>query len=119
MKATKAKAKAVGKRPQAASGRTAFGRKLEESVLQAIDIVEGRAATGSFRVSEIARPPAVNVKATRTRLGLSQNQFAARLGIKPATLQNWEQGRCQPQGPARVLLAVIDKYPEIVEEVLA
>jgi putative transcriptional regulator len=51
-------------------------------------------------------------------MGLSQAQFATKLGFPPATLRNWEQGRSHPDAPARVLLAVIAKHPEAVEDVL-
>ena len=40
------------------------------------------------------------------------------LGISKGTLQNWEQGRRQPQGPARVLLQVAAKHPEAVWDVV-
>ena len=48
----------------------------------------------------------------RERYGLSQSKFAALLGISVRTLQNWEQGRRQPQGPARVLLQVASEHPD-------
>jgi putative transcriptional regulator len=54
----------------------------------------------------------------RRKLGLSQSEFAAKLGFQPATLKNWEQGRTRPDGPARVLLAVIERHPEAVEDTL-
>ena len=62
--------------------------------------------------------PVIDVRATRQRLGLSQAAFAAKFGFQPATLRNWEQGRTYPDGPARVLLAVIAKHPETVEDAL-
>ena len=51
-------------------------------------------------------------------VGLSQAQFATKFGFPPATLRNWEQGRARPDAPTRVLLAVIAKHPEAVEDVL-
>mgnify|MGYP002637997510 CR=1 FL=1 len=48
----------------------------------------------------------------REKYGLSQNKFAALLGISVKTLRNWEKGRRKPQGPARILLHVADKHPE-------
>jgi len=56
------------------------------------------------------------VAATRSRLRLSQNQFAELLGISVKTLHNWEQGRRKPTGPARVLLRVAERHPEIILE---
>jgi putative transcriptional regulator len=62
--------------------------------------------------------PKTDVRAVRRKLRLSQSQFAARFGFQPATLKNWEQGRTRPDGPARVLLAVIAHHPEAVEDAL-
>ena len=52
-------------------------------------------------------------------LGLSQAAFAARYGLNPRTLQDWEQGRVQPNGPARAYLVVIDREPKAVTRALA
>ncbi|HUG81809.1 MAG TPA: type II toxin-antitoxin system MqsA family antitoxin [Bryobacterales bacterium] len=51
-------------------------------------------------------------------MGLSQAQFATKFGFPTAALRNWEQGRSRPDAPTRVLLAVIARHPEAVEEVL-
>jgi putative transcriptional regulator len=48
-----------------------------------------------------------------------QPAFARRIGVSLATLRNWEQGHCSPTGPARVLLALVDRNPLIVQETLA
>ena len=60
-----------------------------------------------------------DVVAIRHRTGLSQPAFARSIGIPLGTLKNWEQGRRRPEGPARVLLALIAKRPSIVQEELA
>ena len=62
--------------------------------------------------------PDPDVVAIRTKTGLSQPAFARSIGIPLGTLKNWEQGRRRPEGPARVLLALIDKRPSIVQEEL-
>jgi len=49
---------------------------------------------------------------------MDRGSAAARFGCQPATLRNWEQGRTRPDGPARVLLAVIARHPEAVEDAL-
>ena len=59
-----------------------------------------------------------DIAATRRRLGLSQAEFAAWFGISPGTLRNWEQGRRVPDGPARVLLRVIEREPDAVRRAL-
>lgn len=58
------------------------------------------------------------VRAIRERMGMSQATFARLFGISVDTLQNWEQGRRQPEGPARMLLRVIDREPEAVRRAL-
>lgn len=64
------------------------------------------------------RVPDVDVGTMRGKLGLSQEDFATAFGVSVAIVRNWEQGRRQPHGPARVLLAVIDKAPSTVLEVI-
>ena len=61
----------------------------------------------------------VDVRGVRARLGLSQSGFAAMFRVSVATVRNWEQGRRRPEGPARVLLTVIDREPDAVRRALA
>jgi putative transcriptional regulator len=56
----------------------------------------------------------VRVVGIRERTGLTQREFAAMIGVSSKTLENWEQGRRQPTGPACVLLAVLEREPEAV-----
>ena len=70
-----------------------------------------------FEVHEI-EVPYPDVVAIRSKTGMSQPVFARSIGIPLGTLKNWEQGRRRPDGPARVLLALIDKRPTIVQEAL-
>lgn len=56
--------------------------------------------------------PEPDVKAIRERTGLSQTRFAYLIGVKPKTLQNWEQHRVRPAGPARALLKIVEANPE-------
>lgn len=60
----------------------------------------------------------VDVAALRKRLGLSQTRFAATFGFSPKTVRNWEQGLRYPEGPARILLQVIEREPEAVMRAL-
>jgi putative transcriptional regulator len=69
-------------------------------------------------VHHIDVPDAPDVRAIRAQTGLSQAAFARSIGVKKATLLNWEQNRRMPDGPARVLLALIAKEPGIVQRVL-
>ncbi len=65
-------------------------------------------------------PHEVDVAAIRKATDLSQDVFASRIGVAVAvgTLRNWEQGRRKPEGPARVLLALLERNPCLVEEAL-
>ena len=60
--------------------------------------------------------PSVDVTAIRQRAGLSQSDFATSIGVPKGTLINWEQGRRQPSGPAKVLLALMARKPNLVVE---
>jgi len=92
-----------------------LGDKLLRSAQQARDWVSGK--PGRVRVTYV-RLPQVDVRKLRAKMGLSQTQFAARLGFSLDSVQNWEQGHRRPDGPARTLLAVIAKNPHAVEEAL-
>ena len=59
-----------------------------------------------------------NVRKIREKSGLSQSQFARMLHVSPKTLQNWEQKRRQPNGPAVALLKVVEREPEMVLKTL-
>ena len=83
--------------------------ELLESVREGGEILRGeKEASRQFVVEE------PDVKSIRESYKLSQSQFAGLLGISIKTLQNWEQGRRTPRGPARVLLQVAAKHPEAV-----
>lgn len=88
--------------------------KLVKSVKQAGEIKRGlRKPSRVFEFSPL------DVKAIRTQLQKSQREFAQMIGVSVATLQNWEQGRRKPEGPARALLQVALRNPQAVQEALA
>ena len=60
----------------------------------------------------------IDVKELRNRIGMSQKRFASSFGISLGTLRHWERGDRYPQGPALVLLNLLDKDPQTVLEVL-
>ena len=64
-------------------------------------------------------PPEADARAIRARTGLTQQAFARQIGVPVATLRNWEQGRRCPVGPARVLLALLARDPDIVARTMA
>jgi len=63
-------------------------------------------------------PEELDARAIRLTTGLTQSAFAAQVGVSAATLRNWEQGRRQPEGPARVLLAMLARDPKVVLDTL-
>jgi putative transcriptional regulator len=69
-----------------------------------------------------AAPPAPSdaayARGVRARTKLTQAEFAARIGVPVETVRNWEQGKRSPRGPARALLKVIDKAPDVAFAVL-
>lgn len=95
--------------------RQTVGESIIQGLKQAIAWTEG--ANDDVRVT-LVDVPEVDVRKVRLRMKLSQAQFATKFGFSPATLRNWEQGRSRPDTPTRVLLAVIAKHPEAVEDVL-
>lgn len=102
-----------------AVAKQSAGQRILASLQEAVDWVEGKPV--AVRVTQVAGPGpglGLDVRMVRQQLGLSQAAFAAKFGFAPATLRNWEQGRTRPDGLARVLLAVIAKHPEAVEDVL-
>ena len=87
---------------------------LVESIRQA-----GRIRRKETKPSRVVEFAPVDVKAVRQRLGKSQAEFARMIGVSVSTLQNWEQGRRRPEGPARALLQVAATNPEAVAAALA
>jgi putative transcriptional regulator len=83
--------------------------ELKQSIKQGGKILKGKRKPS--REFYINNP---DPKRIREKLGLSQNKFARMLGISLSTLQNWEQGRREPDGPAKVLLNVAARYPDAV-----
>ncbi|MDD1967619.1 helix-turn-helix domain-containing protein [Pseudomonas putida] len=83
--------------------------RLVESMTQMDEIDRGeRQPSREFHVD------AVQVKKIRQATGLSQAMFAKRIDVAVGTLRNWEQGRREPEGPARALLRAIHNDPKHV-----
>jgi putative transcriptional regulator len=81
-----------------------FQKDLLESVRQ---MKVGKAA----RMTSVALTPAAEA---RSKVGVSQTEFATLLGVSVRTLQDWEQGRREPSGAAKTLLRIASRSPEAV-----
>ena len=68
-------------------------------------------ATGKKAPARVFEYPEPEVKRIRENIGLSQNQFAVLIGVSKRTLENWEQGRRHPTGPAKALLRILEADP--------
>jgi putative transcriptional regulator len=85
-------------------------KKFQEDLLESIkQMRRGQAA----RVSKVKLSAVAEARAS---VGLSQQEFAALLGVSARTLQDWEQGRREPTGAARTLLKVAVKHPKVLRE---
>lgn len=93
------------------------GRKIIDGLKEAVQYARGN--KGGAIVHDVKVPECIDVQAVRRKLGMSQREFALRFGFSLSTIQNWEQGHRAPEGPARVLLTIIDREPKIVERALA
>ena len=88
--------------------------RIKQGLNEAIGHAKGKQAG-----VKMWRPAAVNVAEVRGRLGFTQAQFAARFGVSLATLRHWDRVDRNPQGPALVLLNLIDRDPKGVLRALS
>ncbi len=93
--------------------------RLGRRIIEGLELVE-KHVKGQIKlpVGYVEVPDFVDVKAIREKSGLTQAEFARRYGISPRSLQEWEQGRRQPEGAVRAYLRVIDRNPGAVESAL-
>src|SRR5512136_2814766 len=92
--------------------RTDFN-KLTESIRQA-----GKIRRGTRKASRVRIVEPEDIRSIRQKLKKTQSEFALMIGVSVATLQNWEQGRRKPEGPARALLKVAAENPKAVSSAL-
>lgn len=113
--ATKKNSRRTVNKTTHARKRQTVGESIIQGLKEAIAWTEGKNAKARVTLVNV---PEIDVRKVRLKMKLSQAAFAAKFGFPPATLRNWEQGRSRPDAPTRVLLAVIAKHPEAVEDVL-
>lgn len=92
-------------------------RDIGKEILQGLkEIKNWQQGKVKLKTTEIDMPSAKDVPVIRNRLGLSQQAFAAFMGVSVGTLRNWEQGRREPQGSAKSLLLIADKVPDALQK---
>ena len=89
-----------------------------EGLMQGLNEASSFIRTGELKGGKIHIPAEIDAAAIRAKTGLSQMNFAKQIGVSVATLRNWEQGRRVPDGPAQVLLRMLNRDPEIVQRTL-
>lgn len=93
--------------------------KTEMSILDGLkDALNFAKGEDSLAVSHKIEVKNIDVKELRERLDLTQGEFANTFGVSLSTLRNWEQGKREPDGPAKVLLNVISHNPKCVFDAL-
>ena len=88
---------------------------IRRGLQEAVAYAEGTADTSRYGVHI---PEGIDVKAIRSKLAMTQQEFAGRFGFSIKTLRHWEQGRRVPEGPTRAYLLVIDRNPKAVKKAL-
>jgi len=96
-----------------------MSKKAFDSIMaglqDALAYTKGDKTRGRARAFDVGD---LDVGKVRGKVGLSQDEFARAFGVSVGTLRNWEQRRVRPDGPARVLLTVIDRDPVSVLKAL-
>lgn len=82
-------------------------RNIEQELLHGIAAIKGGGARHTVELPD-------DSKAIREKTGLSQSAFAGVLGVSIRTLQEGEQGRRKPQGPARAFLTIASRHPSVL-----
>jgi putative transcriptional regulator len=92
-----------------------LGKRLIKAAKEGRAIARGEADPATYKTFV---PSKIDVKAIRTKTGLTQEEFSVRYAISVASLRDWEQGRYSPDPTARAYLTVIDREREAVEKAL-
>jgi len=95
-----------------------MARDIFERTMSALREAEAHAKGEPSAGMVVHVPETVDVAQIRKRTGKVQTAFAASIGVPVSTLRQWEHQRRQPQGAERVLLAMLEKNPQVVEETL-
>lgn len=90
-------------------------RDIGQEILEGLREIKAHKA-GQVKLRKHTLQPSPSASEVRTKLQLSQTAFAGLMGVSVRTLQDWEQGRRQPAGSARMLLRIAQQHPEVLLE---
>lgn len=91
-----------------------FLKSIKQGLKEAVDYSDGKCPQ-----AVVHEYSSVDVKSIRSKMGMSQTEFASAFGISVSTLRHWERGDRVPHGPALVLLNVVEREPQAVLKALA
>ncbi len=90
-------------------------RDIGQEILEGLQEIKAyKAGKISLKTRELKNP--ATPKDIRTQMKLSQSAFAGLIGVSLRTVQDWEQGRREPSGPAKTLLRIVEQHPEVLRE---
>jgi putative transcriptional regulator len=95
--------------------KRSVAKDIRRGLKEALAYARGEVDTSEYRVHV---PHDIDVRAIRTKLKMTQAEFAGQFGFSVNTLRHWEQGKRQPEGAARAYLIVIERAPKTVRKVL-
>ncbi|WOG27642.1 helix-turn-helix domain-containing protein [Endozoicomonas sp. 8E] len=90
-------------------------RDIGQEILDGIEEIKAfKSGEGNLETTVLSDPSPA--KEIRKKLKLSQSAFAGFMGVSIRTIQDWEQGRRNPQGPAKALLRIAEQCPQVFQE---
>lgn len=96
-----------------------IAQAIEADAAMALPDVRQALAEAQAGAGRVTKPEQILVRAARAKTGLSQQDFAKRIATPVATLRDWEQGRFTPPGGVLCLLRLIERHPDLTEELAA
>ena len=89
-----------------------IGKEILNGIQEIKNFQKGKIKLKTYTLTEPSHP-----KVIRQKLRLSQSAFASLMGVSPRTIQDWEQNRREPSGPAKSLLRIAEQHPEVFLEI--
>lgn len=95
-----------------------IAKAIEADIGEAIPDLRQALAEAEEGIGRVTTSEQILLREARTKMGLSQKEFAQRIDTPPATLRDWEQGRFNPPGAVMCLIRLLMKHPELSDELV-